>query len=405
MEKFEARVIVSGLGLSDTGRGLGRNGLDLALDAALAAISDAGLHRTDIDGLASMPFGDRPPEEVVDALGLQLNWMGGANSGAQLGVIMNAAMAIASGLCRHVLVYRSVQQLGGLLGSASGALPEPAGPWEWHVPFHEYSAVNLMAMQARRHMHDYGTTKEQLGWIPLTCRRHAALNDKAVLRSAMSMEDYLSAPVISEPLGRFDCDLPIDGAVGIVLSAADTAPDIPNPPVRLEAVGCANHDTHGWEPRQDFPAMAAKDAAAQMWARTELKPADVDVAEIYDGFSILTLVLAGGPRLLRRGRGRRLRRRRSADRSRRRAAAQHLRRATLCRPLARLLVVPRGRAPTPRSGGTSPGSRCPGGGHLRGGRLSVRVHPPDGLIRDGTTVAGTASHGSDRRPCHRGRAA
>lgn len=117
-QKFESRVIVSGLGLSDTGRGLLRSGMDLALDAALAAIADAGLHQSDIDGLASMPFGDRPPEEIVDALGLKLNWMGGASSGAQLGVMINAAMAIASGLCRHVLLYRSVRQLGGMLGSA-----------------------------------------------------------------------------------------------------------------------------------------------------------------------------------------------------------------------------------------------------------------------------------------------
>jgi acetyl-CoA acetyltransferase len=288
-EKFEHRVIVSGLGLSETGRHLDRNGLDLALDAALAAIADAGLQRSDIDGLASMPFGDRPPEEVVDALGLELDWMGGANAGAQLGVLMNAAMAIAAGLCRHVLVYRSVSRLGGMLGSASGDLPEPTGPWEWHVPFHEYSAVNLMAMQARRHMHEYGTSKEQLGWVALSGRRHAALNDQAVMRSPMTMEDYLGAPMISDPLGRLDCDLPIDGAVGIVLSSADTASDCPNPPVRLEAVGCANHDTHGWEPRTDFPAMGATDAAAQMWARTDLTAADVDVAELYDGFSILTL--------------------------------------------------------------------------------------------------------------------
>ncbi len=78
MEKFERRVIVTGLGLSDIGRHLGRSGLDLALDAALGAIADAGLQRSDIDGVASMPFGDRPPEEIVDALGLELNWMGGA---------------------------------------------------------------------------------------------------------------------------------------------------------------------------------------------------------------------------------------------------------------------------------------------------------------------------------------
>jgi acetyl-CoA acetyltransferase len=289
MDKFETRVVVSGLGMSDTGRDLGRNGLDLALDAALTAVADAGLQRSQIDGLASMPFGDQPPEGIVDALGLKLNWMGGANSGAQLGVIMNAAMAIGAGLCRHVLIYRSVLRLGGLLGSASGALPDPAGPWEWHVPFHEYSAVNLMAMQARRHMYEYGTTKEQLGWVALNGRRHAMLNEKAVLRSALTMEDYLDAPMISDPLGRLDCDLPIDGAVGIVLSLADAAPDCANPPVRLEAVGCANHDVHGWEPRLDFPAMAATDAAVQMWARTDLKPADVDVAELYDGFSILTL--------------------------------------------------------------------------------------------------------------------
>ncbi|MGP0029388.1 MAG: thiolase family protein [Acidimicrobiales bacterium] len=289
MEKFESRVIVSGLGLSDTGRGLARGGLDLALDATLAAIADAGLRPEDIDGVAAMPFGDRPPEEVVDALGLQLAWMGGASSGAQLGVMINAAMAIASGLCRHVLVYRSVQRLGGLLGSAAGTLPVPEGPWEWHVPFHEYSAVNLMAMQARRHMHQYGTTKEQLGWIALTCRRHAALNDQAVLRTPLTMQDYLGAPLISEPLGRLDCDLPIDAAVGLVLSAADFAPDCPHRPVRVEAVGCANHGTHGWEPRLDFPAMAAKDAAAQLWSRTDLKPADVDVAELYDGFTVLTL--------------------------------------------------------------------------------------------------------------------
>jgi acetyl-CoA acetyltransferase len=289
MDKFESRVIVSGIGLSATGRGLDRSGRDLALDAALEAIADAGLTPDDIDGLASMPFGDRPPEEITDALGLKLDWMGGSNSGAQLGVIINAAMAIASGICRHVLIFRSVQRLGGLLGSASGALPAAEGPWEWHVPFHEYSAVNLMAMQARRHMFQYGTTKEQLGWIALTGRHHAEMNDKAVLRTPMTMEDYLNAPMISEPLGRFDCDLPVDGAVALVLSAADFADDCPNCPVRLEAVGCANHDTHGWEPRLDFPAMAAKDAAEQMWSRTELRPTDVDVAELYDGFTILTL--------------------------------------------------------------------------------------------------------------------
>lgn len=289
IDKFESRVIISGIGLSETGRRVERTALDLALDASLAAIADAGLQPETIDGLASYPFGDRPPEELIDSLGLQLDWLGGPSSGAQLGVMISAAQAIACGLCRHVLVYRSVQRLGGLLGSASGSLPLAEGPWEWHVPFHEYSAVNLCAMQARRHMHQYGTTKEQLGWIAVTDRLHAVLNPQAAFRDPLTIDDYLSAPMVSEPLGRLDCDLPIDGAVGLVLSAADHATDLPHPAVRIEAVGGANHGTTGWEPRLDFPAMAANDAAGQLWSRTDLTPGDVDVAELYDGFTVLTL--------------------------------------------------------------------------------------------------------------------
>jgi acetyl-CoA acetyltransferase len=288
-EPFEHRVMVSGVALSEIGRRVDRPAIDLALDAALGAITDAGLRPLDIDGLASYPFGDRPPEEVVDGLGLALDWMGGPSSGGQLGVLISAALAIAAGLCRHVLVYRSVQRLGGLLGSSSGELPSAEGPWEWHVPFHEYSAVNLCAMQAQRHMHQYGTTKEQLGWVALTGRHHAGLNATAALRAPLAMAEYLAAPMISAPLGRLDCDLPIDGAVAFVLSASDFAGDCPHPAVRLEAVGCANRGVSGWETRADFPAMAAKDAAAQLWSRTDLSPADVDVAELYDGFTVLTL--------------------------------------------------------------------------------------------------------------------
>ena len=220
MEKFEYRVIVSGIGLSDTSRDSGRSGPDLALDAILSAIADAGLRADDIDGLASMSFGDRPPEEITDALGLEVGadgriWI--ERRGAAGCDDRRQRWRLPPGLCRHVLIYRSVQRLGGLLGSASGALPPAEGPWEWHVPFHEYSAVNLMAMQARRHMHQYGTTKEQLGWIALTLpspRRDersgglAGTNDHG--------RPYQRAPMISDPLGRLDCDLPIDGAVGLV---------------------------------------------------------------------------------------------------------------------------------------------------------------------------------------------
>jgi acetyl-CoA acetyltransferase len=280
---MEKLAIVSGLGISETGRAVGRSNMDLALDASLAAIADAGLRVEDIDGLASM--GDAPVDAMHESLGLQTRWVGGgaALSGAQLYPIMSACMAVATGMCRHVLVYRSVKQISGdLVGG-------PAGEWEWHIPFHEYTAASIFAMHARRHMHLYGTTKEQLGWIAVTCRAHAARNPKAAKRDPMTMDDYLAVRPIAEPFGLYDCDIPVDGAVALVVSRRDYGPDCPQSPVGFEAIGCAVDGRASWDQRFDYPAMSNADAAAQMWSRTDLKPGDVDVAQIYDGFTFLTL--------------------------------------------------------------------------------------------------------------------
>jgi acetyl-CoA acetyltransferase len=284
-EKFESRAVVSGIGISDIGRRLPRRQLDLALDASLLAIEDAGLTVGDIDGLAMMSYGDTAG--VAEALGLELAWSGGAGAGAQLGPVINAAMAVAAGLCDHVLVYRSVNMLPGVLPTGAGGKPE--GEWQWQIPFHDYAAPINFALYAQRHMHRYGTTKEQLGWVALTCRDHAIMNDLAAMRTPLTMDDYLAARMISTPLGLLDCDLPIDGATALVVSRADYAPDAPQPPVRFEAVGCARYSRPSWDQYDDFPAMTIKDAGDQMWARTDLTPADVDVAELYDGFTFITL--------------------------------------------------------------------------------------------------------------------
>ena len=270
--------------MSAIGRRLGRPSIDLAIDASLAAIADAGLRIADIDGLASM--GDARTDDVKESLGAQLAWIGTSGkegSGGHLRFVIDACMAVATGLCRHVLVYRSVSMLSGELGGAAD--PE----WSWHLPFHEYSASSIVARFARRHMHLYGTTREQLGAIALTARHHAGLNPAATLRSELTMDDYLGARWIAEPLGLYDCDLPVDGALAFVISAADHAPDCPRPPVRFEALGCAIHGSVYWDHREAYPAMSGTEAAAQMWSRTDLQPADVDVAEIYDGFSFLAL--------------------------------------------------------------------------------------------------------------------
>jgi len=155
------------------------------------------------------------------------------------------------------------------------------------LTMHAYSAPNWLAMHLRRHMHLYGTTREQIGWLAINSRRNAALNPNAAYRDPLTMEDYLSARMISEPFGLFDCDVPVDGSIAVVVSRAEYADACANP-VRVDAVG-GSDGAGGWDLRPDYPQMASADAAREMWDATDLKPVDVDVAELYDGFTYLTM--------------------------------------------------------------------------------------------------------------------
>lgn len=302
---FDARrVVFSGVGQSAVGRKLNRSAVDLTLDAALEAIAHAGLEIEQIDGLSSYPgvrkdiapgFGPVALADVKNALGLKLNWHSAGWEGpAQAGAIVNACMAVASGLCRHVLVFRTVTEASSVTAqrkaSVSGTGSDRiSGPFQWMVPFRGYSAVNTAALYAQRHFHDYGTTRETLAEIAINNRRNAGLNPKAVFTEPLEMADYLSARMISSPLCLFDCDVPVDASTAIIVSRAEAAEDIANP-IYLEAMGCALHGQDSWDNyAPDLTEVAAHDAASAMWAQTDLTPADVETAQLYDGFSMLTL--------------------------------------------------------------------------------------------------------------------
>lgn len=305
MTDVERRAIISGIGQSDVGRRLNRSELDLTIDASLAAIADAGLTPADIDGLATYPggialvpgFSGPGTPAVQDALRLNLRWHSGGMEGpAQIQAVINAVMAVASGLARHVLVYRTVteataQGSGGRqgmgIGGGGGGI---GGSQQWQIPFRTYSAANWLAMNAQRHFHEFGTTREQLGQIAITARRNAALNPKAIFRDPMSMDDYLNVRMISTPFGLYDCDVPVDGSTAVIVSAAEHATDVDHPVARVEAVGTALRGRPSWDQFDDLTTMAARDAGAHLWTRTELKPSDVDVAQLYDGFSFLAMV-------------------------------------------------------------------------------------------------------------------
>ena len=300
IDKPERRAIISGVGQSAIGRRLFRTDLDLTCDAALNAITDAGLTPDDIDGIAAYPgpiggppgFAGPGIYEVQECLGIDLGWhLSGAEGPAQISPIIHAMLAVAAGLCRHALVYRTVSEATaaadtGRLGIGVGS-HEIRGFGAFLIPFGAMSAANWLALYARRHMYEFGTTREHMGLIATTARRHAGLNPSAIYRDPMSMEDYLNARMVTDPFGLYDCDVPCDGSTAVIVSRAEIAHDLPHRAVRFEAVGSAIRARPSWDQWEDITTMSARDAAEQLWTRTDLKPADVDTAQLYDGFSII----------------------------------------------------------------------------------------------------------------------
>ncbi len=298
---------ISGIGQSVVGRRTGLSEMELTMQSVQAAIADAGLQPDDIDGLSTYPgggrgtasggFGGPGPNDVIDALGLSVDWYsGGLDGAAQLQAVVNACMAIATGLSRHVLVYRTVtessaQGSGGRAGIGSSGMGRGVpGPFQYLVPFGAMSAVDWLAYSAQYHFHHFGLTRESLGQIAMSNRRHAALNPKALLREPMTLDDYLGARMIAEPLCLYDCDLPCDGSTALVVSHTDTASDAAHVPVQIHAVGTAVRGRPSWDQWEDLATFPGRDPAAHLWERADLTPADVDVAQLYDGFSMITVL-------------------------------------------------------------------------------------------------------------------
>jgi acetyl-CoA acetyltransferase len=237
--------------------------------------------------------------EVIDALRLNVGWYdSGLETSGQLGSVIKAVMAVASGLWNHVLCFRSVWE-GSAQGSQGRAAVMPGGGGggsfkangflQWQLPFSAPSAAVWIAMFAQAHFHRYGTKKEQMAWIALNARRNAEANPRAVYRTPMSFDDYMASRVIATPFSLYDCDVPCDGGTAIIVSNVERALDLRRPPLRIEAMGAALHGRPSWDQYEDLTTMPNRDAAAQMWSRTDLKPSDVQMAQLYDGFSFLTM--------------------------------------------------------------------------------------------------------------------
>ena len=292
-DRFEHRSVLSGVGRSALGRRLMVDPLSLTMDACLAAVADAGLALEDIDGLstypgpASMGMSEGGTAAVEEALRLHPTW---TNGGGELpgpgGAVIAAMLAVASGLCRHVLCFRTVWESSfaalRLGGPGGGRL---SGLSAFRVPFGALSAANWIAMNANQYLHRYGVSREMLGLIALNGRANAARNPAAIYRDPMTMDDYLSARPITSPFGLYDCDVPCDGSIAVVVSDASVAPDLPRPAIRIEAVGTQIAERVSWDQGTITHEPQVIGQSAHLWSRTGLRPADVDLALLYDGFT------------------------------------------------------------------------------------------------------------------------
>jgi len=268
--------------------------LSLTIGACEAAIADAGLTLADIDGLSTYPamdamgMGEGGVTALEGALGIRPTWInGGMDTFGPGGSVIAAVMAVATGMARHVLCFRTLWEatFSQLMKEGKAASPGGARVNSWQAPFGATSAAHTLALNAQRHFHRYGTTRETLGWIALNQRANAALNPTAIYRDPMSMDDYLNARMITTPFGLYDCDVPCDGAVAVIVSAVDVAKDLPKPPVLFEAVGTQIIERTDWDQTTLTHEPQVLGQAAHLWTRTSLQPKDVDVAELYDGFT------------------------------------------------------------------------------------------------------------------------
>lgn len=298
------RCAIVGIGSTDFSRDSGRSDLTLASQAALAALDDAGLTPADVDGIVRCSHDTVYQHDLAHGIGIpQVTYWSDVGPGgvAPAGMVGQAVAAILSGQATTVLVFRELNgRSGRRYGLADTAGGRVGGHGTYDEYFHPYGLLTpgqVFALMTRRHMAEYGTTAEHLGHIALTCRERANANPHAQMHGRpMTMDDYLSSRTISDPLRLFDFCLETDGACAVVVTTAERARDLRRPPALIRAVAQASipdPQPGMMNPvlmRDSITRLPATAVADTLWTRAGLGPSDVDVAQLYDCFTITVLM-------------------------------------------------------------------------------------------------------------------
>jgi acetyl-CoA acetyltransferase len=281
------RTAVVGAATFGVGRAPGFEAIDLAAHASLLALAEAGLRPRDVDALfIAQPQDTLATLSFSEYLGIQPKITDNNRSGgsAFLLHLEHAALALDAGLCDVALLAYGSNQ-----ATASGKLQQTSRPSVYEAPYRPLRPISSYALAAARHMHVYGTTKRQLAEVAVAARRWAQLNPEAVARDELTLDAVVNARMVSDPLGTRDCCLVTDGAAAIVMTRADRAAHHHARPVYL--LGAAAAVTHAdIASMPDLTITAAAQSGARAYAQAGVRPADIDVAQLYDAFTINTIL-------------------------------------------------------------------------------------------------------------------
>jgi acetyl-CoA acetyltransferase len=269
---------------------IARSEFQLACEAIIKAVDDAGLSMDQIDGVASYAMDRNDPVALQAALGFpqlrfsNMQWGGGGGGGS--GAVQNAAAAIYAGLANYVVVFRSLAQgqFGRFGQSRSGG--RVSGGSAFNQPYGLFSPAQQYGLTTRRHMHEFGTTSRHLGAIAVACRKHAQRNPRAVMYGKpITLEDHQNSRMIADPYRLLDCCLENDGSAAVVLTSAERARDLKQPPVYIMAAAQGSGPRWTGFNQSNFLSANFEETAKDLYARAGVTPKDIDVAQIYENFT------------------------------------------------------------------------------------------------------------------------
>jgi acetyl-CoA acetyltransferase len=297
------KTAIAGIGATEFSKASGRSELSLACEAVSAAIADAGLKPSDVDGMCTYSADTNPEVEIARHTGIgDLTFFSRTHygGGAACGTVLHAAMAVATGVADVVVCYRAFNERSGRrFGAGVQDQPNAAtaerAQWSWYSPSGLLTPASWVAMVARRYMHTYGVQSEDFGRIAVADRKHAATNPKAwFYEQPITLEDHQASRWIVEPLHLLDCCQESDGGQAIVVTSAERAKDLPNGAVVIEAAaqGAASEQHMMTTFYHDDIAQLAEMGvvARQLWEGSGLTPADITTAILYDHFTPYVLM-------------------------------------------------------------------------------------------------------------------